>query len=70
MSRGFTVKKKLKVNIRKTAIIGLATVVTIIAVVAIAGIIYAMRQPIKDFIQGTFMNTANQEINSTNDALN
>ncbi len=31
LSRGFTVKKKSKVNIKKTAIIGIATVVTIIA---------------------------------------
>ena len=42
------------------------TVVTIIAIVAIAGIIYALRGPITNFIQNTFEKTTSQELNEMN----
>lgn len=34
------------------------TVVTIVAIVVIAGVIAVMRKPLTDFIQGTFTNSA------------
>lgn len=43
------------------------TVVTIIAIVAIAGIIYALRDPITQFIGDTFMNSSKKEITEMND---
>ena len=39
------------------------TVVTIIAIVAIAGIIYVLKDPMTEWIQNTWQNTAQGEIN-------
>ena len=38
------------------------TVVTIIAIIAIAGIIALLRGPLTNYIQNTWMNTSNQAI--------
>lgn len=41
------------------------TVVTIVAIIAIAGIIYALRGPLKNYIENTWMNTSNTVTNTT-----
>ena len=43
------------------------TVVTIIAIIAIAGIIAVLREPLTNYIKGTFENTTNQGLDKVKD---
>ena len=52
--------KKHKISISTK--FSVSSIIIIIAVVAIAGIIYTLRDPITTFIQNTFESTATKEI--------